>query len=159
MQWNGYQQWQHPWFWTLTSSRSSPWCPCEGTPSPPSSFGSGPQFCCEALHWPVTQRRHTASALTSIDISSVHKICISSPPALFPHSCPENGQLLPQSPLNSALFDVFLAHNLFYAPSGAKTVDYHSFRSFLLVYLSRNVSVCFCFCFYKGLRWFVRKNQ
>ncbi len=57
MQWNGYQQWQHPWFWTLTTSRSSPWCPCQRTPSLPSSFGSCPQFCCEALLWPVTQRR------------------------------------------------------------------------------------------------------
>jgi hypothetical protein len=35
---------------------------CQGTPSPPSSFGSGPQFCCEAFQWPVTQRRPTQNS-------------------------------------------------------------------------------------------------
>ncbi len=136
MQWKGNQQWQHPWFWTLTSSRSSPWCPCQGTPSPPSSFGSGPQFCCEALHWPVTERRQTqnspkgcsqvsweawpssptpprgfflsqscvlflACECSDISSTSLHNIRFVSQVLrhLFPHSCPENGQLLPQGPL------------------------------------------------------------
>jgi hypothetical protein len=61
--------------------------------------------------------------------------------------------------LNSALCDVFLTHNLFYAASGAKPVDYHRCRSLLLIYPCRNVSVCFSFRFYKELRRFARKNK
>ncbi len=57
--------------------------------------------------------------------------------------------------LNSALFIVFLAHN----PSGAKPVDYHSYRSFLLIYIYRTMSVCFCFCLYTELRRFVQNNK
>ena len=37
---------------------------------------------------------------------------------------------------------------------GAKPGDYDSSRSFLLIYICRNVSVCFCFSFYKELRQF-----
>ncbi len=172
------------------------WKGNQGTPSPPSSFGSGPQFCCEALHWPVTERRQTqnspkgcsqvswearpsspttprgfflsqscvlflACECSDISSTSLHNIRFVSQVLrhLLPHSCPENGQLLPQGPLNSALFDVFMAHNLFYALSGAKPVDYHSSCSSLLVYLCCKESVCFCFRFYKELRWFERKNQ
>jgi hypothetical protein len=53
---------------------------------------------------------------------------------------------------------LFLAHDLFYGSSGAKPVDYHSSRSFLLIYLCRNLSVCFSLLFYKELRWLARKN-
>ncbi len=59
IQWNGCQWRGQPQFWTLTSSRPSPCCPCLRTPSPPSSFGWGLRFCCQALHWPITQRRPT----------------------------------------------------------------------------------------------------
>ncbi len=40
---------------------------------------------------------------------------------------------------------------------GAKSGDYDSSRSFLLKYLWRNMSVCFCFSFYIELRQFSAK--
>ncbi len=62
IQWNSCQRRGQPQSWTLTSSRPSPRCPCIWTPSPPSSFGCGPRFCGEALHWPITQRRPTQNS-------------------------------------------------------------------------------------------------
>jgi hypothetical protein len=59
IQWNGRQRRRQPRSWTWTFSRPSPRCPFLGSPSMPSCSGSGPRFCCEALHWPITQRRHT----------------------------------------------------------------------------------------------------
>ncbi len=41
---------------------------------------------------------------------------------------------------------------------GAKPGDYDSSRNFLLIYLCWNVSVCFCFCFYRELRQFSANN-
>ncbi len=56
---NCHQQRRQPWSGTWTSCRSSPRCSWQGTPSPPWSSGSGHRFCCEALLWPLIQRRPT----------------------------------------------------------------------------------------------------
>jgi hypothetical protein len=42
--------------------RPLPRCPSQGSPSAPTSFGSGPGFCCETLHCPITEKRHTQNS-------------------------------------------------------------------------------------------------
>ncbi len=62
IQWNGCHRWWQPRSRTWTSSRPSPRCPSQGSPSTPSSSGSGFGFCCETLHWPITEKRHTQNS-------------------------------------------------------------------------------------------------
>ncbi len=56
--------------------------------------------------------------------------------------------------VNSAIFDVSIAHN----SPGAKSADYHGSCCFLLIHLCRNVSFCFYLCFDRQLRRFGAKE-
>ncbi len=62
IQWNCCHRRRQPRSWTWTSSMPLPRCPSQGSPSTPSSSGSGPGFFCETLHWPITEKRHTQNS-------------------------------------------------------------------------------------------------
>jgi len=97
--------------------------PGEGTPSPPWSSGSGSWFCCQALLWPLIQRRHKLNS---------------------PKGC-NQGSWEARSPSPTrVLIEVSVAHNLFHGTSVAKPGDSPCSCSFLLIHLCRNVSVSFC---------------
>ncbi len=71
--------------------------------------------------------------------------------------CYRNAHLLHQGPHGSAVVLGDELHEAEQYTRGAKPGDYDSSRSFLLIYLWRNMSVCFCFIFYIELRQFSAK--